>query len=276
MNKPLAIVLVNYFNDAEVMSFISTQLLTQSFQEFDIYVLNNGSENANALEDFCKTMDRLHYMDAKKNLGYIGGFLFVFENIGEQLPRLVILSNSDIKIADPGFMKKISEINIDEATVMVGPSVISSRTGHNQNPFYEKRISLKKLRLLSMVFSTYPSYFIYQVLGILKGFAKTSGKNNHAESHHVYAIHGSFMIFRSAFINKYFSELKDAPYLFGEEIQFAEVAYKHKLKTLFEPSISLTHHEHATTKVFKSAKMLRYLKDSIDFRLKKRSEEQNG
>jgi hypothetical protein len=159
---------------------------------------------------------------------------------------------------------------------MIGPSVVSSRTGHQQNPFYENRITTSKLRMLNAVFSNYISYAAYQVLGILKAAGKgQASKSNQESQRHVYAIHGSFMVFKTSFLEKYFAELEDAPFLFGEEIQFAEVALKHNLKTLYCPQLRVKHLEHATTKLFKSRKMLKLLKDSIAFRLKKREEEGN-
>jgi GT2 family glycosyltransferase len=276
-SKTSGIVLINYFNEDELISFISNELLTQSEAQFSIFVLNNGSHDPEALKKFCDMEKNIEYFDAGKNLGYIGGFLFVFEQIRRRLPGLIILSNTDIEFRSKQFMASLSEVDFPDSMVIAGPSVISARTNHEQNPFYRSRLSIRKLKRLSFIFSSYVAYFMYQILSSLKNAARKGSseeQNNNMEQ--VYAIHGSFMIFKSEFIDKYFEELKDAPFLFGEEIQFAEVALKHHLKTVFIPGLQIIHHEHATTKLFKSGKMLRFLKDSIDFRLKKRMHEEHG
>lgn len=269
-DRSIGIVLINYFNDAEVIAFIKTQLAKQSDQSFRIYLLNNGSNNSEALKKLCEQESRIVFFDSGSNLGYIGGFLYVFSKL-EVRPELIILSNTDLVIDDAHFFEKLSDVETGEDVVMMGPSVFSSRTGHNQNPFYATRISSGKLKFLSVVFSNYFLYFLYQLLGLAKGIFKSKTQSeNSFPAKIVYALHGSFMVFKSAFLEKYFEELKDAPFLFGEELQFAEVAAGHQKKTLFLPALKLIHHEHATTKLFKSGKMLHHLKESIDFRLRKR------
>jgi GT2 family glycosyltransferase len=270
----ISIVVINYFNDAEVMSFITTELLMQT-ETFEIFVLNNGSHDAASLKTFCGSSPRIRYFDSGKNLGYIGGFLYVIGQISDAVSEWIILSNSDIRIESRDMMKSIVSAEYPADVVMLGPSIISSRTRHNQNPFYVERISNRKLKFLSFVFSNYLTYFLYQVMGLLKGINKSTTNRLSAERQTVYAIHGSFMVFRTEFIKNYFDELKDAPYLFGEEIQFAEVALRHRKKTLFVPALCIIHREHSTTRLFKSAGMLRHLKDSIDFRLRKRNDERS-
>jgi GT2 family glycosyltransferase len=270
MKKSIGIILINYFNDEEVISFIRRDLLSQT--GIQIFVLNNGSNNG-LLKEFCEKEESVHYEDPGKNLGYIGGFLHVFKMMKGQKPDLIILSNTDIEIGVSLF-ENISKVTMHDDEVMLGPSVISSRTGSNQNPFYEQRISTAKLKRLKLVFNFYLSYAFYQLMGIMKAIGKSSAGKGNGVRRNVYAIHGSFMIFKTSFIEKYFDELKDAPFLFGEEIQFAEVAARHQLKTVYDPSLKVKHHEHATTKLFKSRKMLKLLKDSIAFRLRKRQEEE--
>ena len=269
-NNPVSIVLVNYFHDDEVIHFIESQLFPQSLPGFEILVVDNGSENKR-LENFCASQSRVHYFDPGNNLGYIGGFLFAFSKLKEKSHGLTILSNTDIEIEDRHLLEKISSFHLRADVAMLGPSVISSRTGHNQNPFYKERITLGKLKFLKAVFSSYSTYCAYQLLGMIKGKLKSVKRTNiSATPEDVYAIHGSFMIFQSAFIGKYLDELKDAPFLFGEEIQFAETALGHEMKTLFVPDWKIIHHEHSTTQQFKSKKMLKYLKASIVFMIDKR------
>jgi len=272
MKKPIGIVLINYFNDDEVISFISNQLRKQTEEEIQVYVLDNGSDN-NELKVFCESERAIKYYKPGNNLGYIGGFLHVIDSLKSLGPGKIILSNTDIEI-DTDLLERIGAYELNKDEVMLGPDLISTRTHHSQNPFYEHRISESKLRMLNFVFSSWLTYSAYKVLGIMKaGIKGKTKKKVETGVRPVYAIHGSFMIFKTSFVETYSAELHDAPFLFGEELRFAETALKHHLQILYCPQFKINHHEHATTQLFRSGKMLKHLKNSIDFFLKKRMEE---
>ena len=70
---------------------------------------------------------------------------------------------------------------------------------------------------------------------------------------------------RNSFIQMNIENLKRAPFLFGEEIYLAELAFAAGKKAAIVNNVVIFHHEHATTGLFKTRKMLKLLKQSMDF-----------
>ena len=83
----------------------------------------------------------------------------------------------------------------------------------------------------------------------------------------VYAVHGAFVFLNAGFIKAAMDDLRDAPFLFGEELHIAEAALKYKWKILFAPLLKVYHAEHQSFGIIKSRKHLNALKKSVDYRI---------
>jgi GT2 family glycosyltransferase len=259
-----ALILVNYFSDNELLDFLRNELGRQTIQPY-IIVVNNGSHNVKSLAAYCNSND-IVLIDSMQNVGYMGGFVQAIDfmlNTNHYLPPWLILANHDIHFDKNNFFKTLQEKTYPQDVAGIGPGIISMRSGKNQNPFLENRISLKKLRFLKVVFSNYITYFLYQLAGNLK--AKISVKmEKQRMQRSVYSIHGSFMCLRNTFIEKVLPSLRKAPFLFGEEIQIAELSQQNNLKLLYDPSLKIYHNEHQITGLFISQKSFHALKQSIN------------
>jgi GT2 family glycosyltransferase len=272
-SNDIAIVVVNYFNDEEVMHFVTSEIGKQTLRPC-IVIVNNGSNSVNQLEKFCNDNKNIILINSVKNLGYLGAFLSVFDyyfknNI--KMPKWLMLSNADIQFSNISFFEEFFKRIYPIKVGLVGPEIISSHTGILQNPFAENRIPLRKMKLLSVVFSNYIVYVLYQLLAFTKAkclslFNKKNARQSYRE---VYAVHGSFMCIHSEFIKTTLSDLQKAPFLFGEEIHIGEVCRKYNYKILFDPRLRISHDEHQTTGFFKSRKAVKLLKKSVDYRIDK-------
>ena len=263
-NLSLAIVIMNYFNEEEVMDFITTEIKPQALQP-SVFLVNNGSNNINLLRNFCHE-SRIVFLDPKKNVGYLGGLILVVDYCLENelsFPKWFILSNSDIEIEDKNTLSGISNKIYPENTAVLGISIISSRNKSNQNPFYLERITLNKLKRLSFIFGNRILYGLYQFAAIAKGILHTGNGSNEIQD--VYAVHGSFLFIDGNFLKAYIAEFRQAPLLFGEELIIAEVAFVAKRTVIYDPSYKVLHREHQTTGMFKSKKHLKLLKQSVDY-----------
>ena len=263
----MLVVIVNYFNDDEVCSFIKNELLTQDLRNFEIYVVNNGSQHqdkfADRINEFQATL-----LNTGKNLGYLNGFLHAinhYHSIHNRFPELAILSNSDLFLQNNSLLKEIYSSYRNTGYACIGPSIISTRHHINQNPFMSRRVTKEKLLRLKFVDSIYIIYVLYQLTSILRSKLKRIGSMARSSnvSGPVYALHGSFIIFSAGFFKKAFADFKDSPFLFGEEIFIAEVALKNNLELYYDSKWSILHDEHATTGTFKSRKTIKYEQESI-------------
>lgn len=271
--EKILILLTNYFNENETVSFIEDELMAQSFKNCFVVIVNNGSKNKKLLNKF-STRGNIFLFHPNNNLGYLGGAnlgLKKYLDFQKEIPDFVILCNSDIHFEDKDFFKKMVLKYKDTRVAMIGPEIISTFTGYSQNPMLNKRITKSQLKFYRFIFSNYFFYVFYEFLSLVKRkiFALLSIKQNiKTQAKNVYAIHGSFMIFTKYFFNKG-GNFDYGSFLFGEEIFFAEIARKLNLQVCYDNSLKIIHKEHSTTRIFLKPVLLKYQHTSLSFLLKK-------
>ena len=256
VNPMILFILVNYYQDEEILRFISQELMTLTSageKDFKVMVVNNGSRQPERLSQAILAWPEADVVHPHANLGYLGAARYglqQLENTGKRLPELVILCNTDMIFPDRNLVKTMIERLGSLDFAVAGPSVLSSRFNHHdQNPFMEERISKKRLLFLRFVFSLYPVYYLYQLLAVCKAFLKADGNRAGGKQavKEVYAVHGSFLIMRNKFLYRIRQDLAQAPFLFGEEIFLAELARKYGMSVIFDNNLQVIHQEHATT-----------------------------
>jgi GT2 family glycosyltransferase len=269
--------LINYFNDEETCLFITKQLLHQSVRDLNILIVDNGSKDRAKLESFAAMHPEITLAGHGNNLGYIGGACYglkKFLEAGNAIPELVILSNTDIEFADDHFVANLCSITEKVDFDILGPDIFSDMLHHHQNPLMDKRISIRKLRMLTFLSSSAWLHYLFLIYyycrhHLMRRFRKQ--RQSSLYPHSVYGIHGAFMIFRNTFFSKGGSF--DSPLnLFGEEIFISEMALEKNMNVVFEPSLKIIHHEHSTTRVFKSRQAVKQLHASYSTLLATRVE----
>jgi GT2 family glycosyltransferase len=266
-SQKILLLLVNYFNEEETKSFIEEQVLKQTEKRYDIVIAINGCNNPEILSELEKLHQNIFICNCGSNIGYLPGAAFGLRNYllkvtGE--PEYVIISNCDMEIPDPDFFRNLIETSGSLKYDILGPDIQSSLFNQHQNPYIPERISVMKMKILGFLTSNTWLYNLF----LLYYFAKTwmfallkmNGKSL-GTIRNVYGIHGSFMVFRNTFFRKGGSF--DSPLtLYGEEIFIAELALGKNMTVIFEPSLKIIHHEHSTTRVFKSRKSVQQLHSS--------------
>ena len=269
-NKPeILFLLVNYFNEKEVCSFINEQLQPDVNNFIDIIITDNGSKETSLLDGIANKYTNVSLLKLGNNLGYFGAAnlgLMEYLKANKEPPKAIIICNTDI-ILQVGFFEtlqqKLSTPNFD----VLGPSIYSNLLKHYQNPYIAKRIAKGKLRFLHFVSSSYILYSLFTVYHLVK--TKLVGRQNEQPNlaTNPYAIHGSFMVFNKTFFEKG-GTINYPSVLFGEELFIAEQARKLSLNMVYEPTLRVEHNEHATTGIFKSRKTIAYLHQSYTYLLK--------
>jgi len=266
--KPdILFLLVNYFNEEEVCSFIDEQLKPIENNFIDIIITDNGSRTS-LLNEIESKYSNVSLVKSGSNLGYFGAAnlgLTNYLNRNKEYPQVVIICNTDIKLADNFFTvlhNKLSDTDFD----ILGPSIHSSFLKYYQNPYITNRIKKSKISFLHFVSSDYFLYSLFTIYHLVKTklLGRANAKQNEAMK--PYAVHGSFMLFNRAFFQKG-GTINYPCVLFGEELFVAEQALKLNLNTLYEPALQVEHNEHATTGTFKSKEAVAYLHQSYTFLL---------
>jgi len=266
-SQKILLLLVNYFNEEETKSFIEEQVLKQTEKRLDIVIAINGCNNPEILSELEKLHRNLFIFYCGSNIGYLPGAAFGLRNYLSMVtgePEYVIISNSDIEIPDPDFFRNLIETSGSLKYDILGPDIRSSLFHQHQNPYIPERISIMKMKALGFLTSGTWLYNLFLLYYLAKtwmiSLLKMKGKPP-SSFRDVYGIHGSFMVFRNTFFRKGGSF--DSPLiLFGEEIFIAELALEKNMTVIFEPSLKIIHHEHSTTRVFKSRKSVQQLHSS--------------
>ena len=219
----ILVILINYFNDNEVVGFITNQLSKQQYVKYDIVIVNNGSNDFEKLKNLKLNNNSFHVIEPDRNLGYLNGAKLAFDFYckSKPVPDFTILCNTDITFENGYFLERIVNDPANKKAEVIGPAIFSTLTSHQQNPIYEKRLSSKKIQFLLHIYNYYPLYIIYQLGTYLKRLIKKSPSNNSQEPKYVYAVHGSFLIFTKYFFEKG-NTLTFPAFMYSEELFIAE------------------------------------------------------
>jgi GT2 family glycosyltransferase len=266
LTKHTAFVLVNYFNDDEVILFAESYLFKDDTSNLQVYIVNNGSKKPGYLDSKINFNSKIILIQASNNSGYFGAFnlaLDYHKSHFDFIPDIFVLCNTDLKIESSDWIQQLLIAADNPQTGLIGPSLISSLTGKQQNPFLMERMNSKKIDRLLFFFSSYVGYLIYQSLYYFKAKLTSASIKISNSPTPCYAIHGAFIAMTSKFIHAASPDFKSAPFLYAEELFLAEIAEKHSFKSIYLPSIKIIHDEHSTTGIFKSKKGVELMHASL-------------
>ena len=270
MDTKYVFILICYYNEDEVVSFIHNELGKQQFKEYSIVIVDNGSHNPFILEKETDN-NQIFLFTPEKNLGYFGGAefgLLKYTEVKFELPDFVVISNTDIHFEDAGLLNLMYNKYNDRDEDIFGIDILSSLNGQHQNPYIPERISRKKMEFFLQITSDTLKYnaflLLYYAKNKLKGILQKTGNSAYSKEGRVYSIHGSFMIFAKSYFLKGGNFSYDS-FLFCEEIFIGEVARIKKMNVYYDPSFRIIHREHSTTGVFKKARDVKFMHESYQY-----------
>ncbi len=260
-----ALVLINYHKEQELIDFVKTCLRRQLNPERHLVIVDNGSDSNVIIETLGSEM-HITLLNPQNNLGYFGAARYAYDFLCAKhgLIDYFIVSNFDLEFDRENFLSLVESACSRIQAAVIGPDIHSSLSGSALNPMYQHRLSFGKIRMLLFVTSFYPLFLFYQWLHYLKRKQSGAADSQNPESGYVYAVHGSFMIFRRSYFENGGS-LYFESFLYGEELFVAEECRRIGLKIYFEPSLKMIHREHTTTGVYKNARHMHLLHQSLKF-----------
>lgn len=263
--KRIAFTIINYFGEKDVMAFFSKELLLQKEVELIPILVNNGSNDIQALQDFCKK-NSIHFLNPGSNLGYLNGAAFAHEYCKKDNISFdcFILSNYDIHFRNEYDLKNLIDIANERSLDVFGPQILNMPSESAANPMFETRITQSHIQRLVFVNSVYFISVIYQSLHLLKKFFKKNNTNSQNLTSSCYAIHGSFMCFSKSFFEKK-GILQYPSFLYGEELYIGEQCKIIGAQCGWTDTVVIEHHEHITTGKIKSRKHVRFLYEALSF-----------
>jgi len=253
----IVLICVNYHNDAQTVSFVRQVLGVAGSAHLRVVIAsNNGDQSAAPIADEFRDAANVRVVDLGRNCGYFGAAELALQ---EQLrtgpcPDWVIVSNTDLIVESSSLFERFDLYRGKSGIGVIAPAIVSTVTGLDQNPFYERRPSALRMHAIKWAQQTAPTRSAVAAGFYLRQWLKRgcrlgkpeAGFSADTGARIIYAPHGSFI----AFSKEYFARggtLTHAPFLYGEEIMVAETARKLELAVVYDPGFRIRHAEHATT-----------------------------
>ena len=265
------LICVKYGADEETAQYLESVRRLRGQRGLQLLVVDNKSDGKIAS---MATGRNCNVVRAPENLGYFGGArhglsLYLERNT---LPDWVIISNVDLAISDPKFLINLAKLEPMAPVGAVAPSIRSTLTGKEQNPFMRVRPSPLRMHIYKWLFRNWLALNAYElasaafhkVMSAIRHRQPSFSDSNQVLRETIYAPHGSFLILS----RKYFDrggDLQFPGFLFGEEIYIAESMRRLGLEVVYEPALKILHQEHRSTKLFRSRKMAAHVASSAAY-----------
>lgn len=224
-------------------------LLNQTYDDFDIVVVDNGSVNGkiDALSGKYSKKDNVHFIKSEKNLGFANGNnLGIKYSLDYLKTELVVLANNDLIFREREFLSNLATIYQANKFDIAGPRIVSTIDGMNQNPVRRAFMSRKDVdkRMAKTVILLGLSYLNADLL-LKKVLAKpvTEYKYNDTDD---FQLHGACMFLSETFFKKA-GLLYDGTFMYAEEDILRYYVDKYKLKMLYLDELEVNHKEMSST-----------------------------
>lgn len=257
-------IVICYNNIDEVCMYIrnTRQLLYGNLIRFVVVVNAIQPEKKKVLDEI-NLSDYIDIYISEKNLGYMNGFIYGFEQYCREQHSLtvdwIILSNTDITYPDNLFLDYFLNQDYDRDVWCVGPSIYVDRTHSYSNPSSIERRSLKKIDQLIGILANPITGSIYMQLSKMKHMLI---KRKKTMSRNVYEVHGCYFFLRREFVELMMRNRYRA-FLYSEEAYIAELAYINNKHVFYDANFEVHHNEHSVTKKINYSQRAKLISESL-------------
>ena len=248
----ILVITVNYKDTNVTENFVHSLENLDASNKVELVVVDSAStpktkENLQSLLHSSTLKTQL--IVSASNTFYWGGVALALDTLDLNYangPSWIIVCNNDILFTQQDFLERLIALDPDKYPV-IGPTIYSSVTGKNLNPYMDQPIRRLEKIYLSLFYINYVTARIMQIsLKWLKKLLATLKRPSPSKIKKIYAPHGSFVIFS----NQYFKRggWIDSNYeMYGEEVTTAEIAKKNKIPIFFVPDLKVLHVIHSST-----------------------------
>lgn len=259
----IQLVFANYHCAAEIAGCITGLFERCRTVPLDIVVVDNGGPAFDAASIELPAGSSLHCVSTGTNAGYFGALVAAMNAVPGTHLVYRILCNPDIEFRDPSFFTRLVALAPEPRRAVIAPSIFSTRTGLDQNPFLSTPPSPALLLRWRLVYSAWPIYVANDWASALRALVtKRRRRARTAAASPIHAPHGAMMVFAEAFLRQEDS-LAQVPFLFAEELFIGEICRRHGWGVHHDPALAVWHREHATTDVLPSKRRFELQRDSM-------------
>lgn len=256
----IAVAVACYNNEDEVLEFARKLSHQNQIEKIQLLVTCNACKDFEQFgNDIKSILPTAQVFDAGSNLGYLSGCLYGVKKT--KIPySWIMVSNTDIDFPQDNFFEKALN-KVPENVWCIGPNIVLSATGAQQNPFLKSRPSNKKVNTWRIAYSNYFFFRLYQKLHKLKIKKKIQSPRSSGE---VYAVHGSCFFLRNECVQKIIEENSNI-FMYGEELLIAEIVRENAKCSFYNSEVSIYHNENQVTGKVASKRKQQWFKASISY-----------
>ena len=242
------IITVNFRQGECTRQFLYSASRLANFARCNVLIVDNSPEDGSSsrIRQAISEFPNVELLPSAQNRGYFGAARWAFDQYLERhcLPRWVAVCNNDIEFNDSLFLVKLLDKDPASAGV-IAPSIVSSLTGRDANPFIGKRPGSFRMHRYRLWLTSYYAMWLKQWL------SPSMRKIRHPMSGHrptgaqsagqpIYAPHGSFVIFSRRFFEAG-GFIDDGSFLYAEEFRIAEMSIRLGQPVIHEPTLGVRH-----------------------------------
>lgn len=269
----ILLICVNYHTEKPLKRFLqSIRVLDRANCDLRVTIVDNGSTEGGF--DFLNQGDfdglRVNVVMSPDNLGYFGGASYGLQSSIDETfsPEWTIVGNCDLEILDSKLFSVLRNYVQDPNLGLVAPSIISTTSGKDSNPFFVDPPALNRFKLWRLIFSNYYTAIFWELcstvkIGLWQMLSRFKPDSQPLEKT-IYAPHGSCFIFNRNYFQRG-GTFNYECFLFGEEFFVAEEARRLGLNVRYDPQIRIVHHEHSITGEIASRQKIKYIREAQQY-----------
>ncbi|TSA14244.1 glycosyltransferase family 2 protein [bacterium] len=246
------------FNDAQITGeAVRSIVRDKSRHELKIVIVDNGSnqENLALLEKIAEENSIVSLICNPTNIGYFRGLnlgISYLRRCDQPYEHMVIGNNDLVFPTDFIEMLNRNEDQLDRFAV-IAPDIVTM-DGEHQNPHVIKDVGKFRESIYDLYYS---NYFVASLIRRISDATRKITKRKDEEQFRVAQTitqgYGACYIVGPLFF-KYFETLWAPTFFYHEELFLSKQLESKGLKTLYEPSIAVSHHTKTTMSRFPSRK----------------------
>lgn len=262
----IGIAVTNYNNSDLTEQLVRSLESAATGHKVIVVIVDNNScgEEKAKLEKLNSDSLDLKILFNSENLGYFAGLNIGIEAIRKiaNAPDYVIVGNNDLFFGRSFFSNLSLVRKRSETYAVISPDLVTL-DGVHQNPHVTKPISGVRKTIWRLYYSNYTiSQIVLFIANRTKKYTNRKDSEAHRKPGPILLGYGACYILTPLFF-KVFDRLWAPTFLMGEEYFFAKQLASEKMQIYYEPSLQVTHHDHATIGKLPSKELWNISRDSF-------------
>ncbi|MBR4623235.1 MAG: glycosyltransferase family 2 protein [Clostridia bacterium] len=264
--------IVVHYMDIKATERCIRSIFECSGDDFHVVIVDNGSKagHRTVLIQKFSSDPSITYIDAGTDLGYASAVNRAYGFIRSEMEaETLVVMHNDMELNTHGFGMKARRILEEKDAPVLGPDIISKRTGYHENPYMKGPRTLAELKGMyeryAYVNRAFRRYYVKYDLGRRKAYKPNPFSVSEGED---MMLCTGCLILSKRFMEKMDHVFKGCSHMYMEEDAFATEMRDKGIMTLYDPSLRVTHEGGSS---MKKRYLLPYLREKKKWKEKEKA-----